>query len=176
MSQYSDKMQQKKDEGDSSRVKVCHSIKGQEDEERSSLTKFADKLTEWFGTSAFLIGNVVFFVIWILLNTGVLGFKPFDEYPFNFLTMVVSLEAIVLSIIVLISQNRQAKTAELREEIDLQINILAEKENQKMMELLVMLLEKQGIDLSKDEDLQDMLKGDSEQLLEEQLRAELKDK
>ena len=53
------------------------------------------------------------------------GIKPFDPYPFGFLTMVVSLEAIILAILVLISQNRASRVDDIREEIDLQVNIIA---------------------------------------------------
>ena len=52
----------------------------------------------------------------------------FDPFPFSFLTMVVSLEAIFLAIFVLISQNRMARLADHRAHLDLQINLRAEQE------------------------------------------------
>src|SRR5262245_45669196 len=69
----------------------------------------------------------------------------FDPYPFTFLTMVVSLEAIFLSIFVLISQNRMAHQADRRAHLDLQINLLAEQENTMMLRMLEQLCERQGI-------------------------------
>ncbi len=97
----------------------------------------ADFLTLKFGTVAFLIANVAVFVFWILINLGdIPGIGAFDPYPFNFLTMVVSLEAIVLSVIVLISQNRQSKVADIREKIDTEIDVRAEEE---ITMLLIML-------------------------------------
>ena len=70
---------------------------------------------------------------------------PFDPYPFTFLTMVVSLEAIFLSIFVLISQNRMAHQADRRAHLDLQINLLAEQENTMMLRMLERLCEKHDI-------------------------------
>ena len=55
--------------------------------------------------------------------------EPFDPYPFSLLTMIVSLEAIFLSIWILISQNQMTRQADRREHLDLQINLLAEQES-----------------------------------------------
>ena len=97
----------------------------------------AEFLTLKFGTVPFLIANVGVFVFWILINLGdIPGIGLFDPYPFNFLTMVVSLEAIVLSIIVLITQNRQSKMEDIREQIDTEIDVRAEEE---VTMLLIML-------------------------------------
>ena len=51
-----------------------------------------------------------------------------DPYPFSLLTMTVSLEAIILTTLVMVSQNVQSKRAELRAELDYQVNLKAEKE------------------------------------------------
>jgi uncharacterized membrane protein len=87
--------------------------------------------------------------------------------------MIVSLEAIFLSIFVLLSQKRSAKIDALREEVDLQIDIITEQELTKIMHLLVKLLEKNGIDTSKDLELQEMLKqlntSKIEKVLEQQI-------
>src|SRR3989344_3025968 len=88
--------------------------------------KAADVLTAWFGTVGFLAGNALLFAGWLLWNTGYLGFAPFDPFPFIFLTMIVSLEAIFLSVIVLITQNRQSKIADLRQKMDFEIDVRAE--------------------------------------------------
>jgi uncharacterized membrane protein len=84
-------------------------------------------------TSVFIAIHIVWFTVWISLNLGRIdGIHAFDPYPFTFLTMVVSLEAIFLSIFVLISQNRMAHQADRRAHLDLQINLLAEQENTMM--------------------------------------------
>jgi len=104
---------------------------------RKPSDRIADFLTDSFGTVLFLGANAVWFGVWILINTGLIpGIPAFDPYPFGLLTMIVSLEAIFLAIIVLISQNRAAHIGDLREEIDLQINVRAEAEITKILIIL----------------------------------------
>ena len=88
-------------------------IKAQHAAYRSPLERFVDRLNSIAGSTPFLMVHVVWFVIWIPWNTGLLGLKKFDPYPFGFLTMVVSLEAIFLSIFVLMAQQRESAIAEL---------------------------------------------------------------
>lgn len=154
------------------RSKAIKSLKAKIDARRAFSEKLADWLTTSFGTVAFLVLNGLFFAIWIWLNTAP-GFAHFDPYPFGFLTMVVSLEAIFLAIIVLISQNRQARVSELREEIDLYINTYAESEITKLLHLVAQLAEKQGIELGSDKELQHMLKRLESDQLEEALEKQL---
>jgi uncharacterized membrane protein len=97
---------------------------------------FAETITALSGTIAFAVLNALFFAGWVLWNTGALGLPPFDEYPFVFLTFVVSLEAIFLSTFVLISQNRQAARADRRSLIDLQVNMIAERELTKILRIV----------------------------------------
>ena len=112
------------------------SVKGRADQRRRLSERIADALTIGFGSMAFLVVNVVWFVVWIVINVGLVpGIEPFDPFPFGFLTMVVSLEAIALAIIVLMSQNRAAKIADLREEVDLEIDRMAEAELTKLLQL-----------------------------------------
>ena len=69
----------------------------------------------------------------------------FDEYPFGLLTLIVSLEAIFLSTFVMISQNRQARSAEIRSDLDYKTNVMAEREIDIIMRALQRMAEKQGI-------------------------------
>ena len=78
------------------------------------------------------------------------GAKAFDPFPFNLLTLSVSLEAIFLSTFILISENRQSRIDERRSHLDLQINLLAEQESTKTLQLLKEIAEKLGIDPDKD--------------------------
>jgi uncharacterized membrane protein len=89
------------------------------------------------GSLRCLLFHLVLFGGWILLNCGVIpGLKPFDPYPFTLLVLCVSLEAILLSSFVLISQNRLSRLADERAHLDLQINLLAEQENTQALILL----------------------------------------
>lgn len=109
-------------------------------------TQIADKLTTRSGTPAFLFFNALLFLVWITINLGYSReIVPFDPFPFGLLTMIVSLEAIFLSIFVLISQNRQARINTIREEMHLRINLIAEDEITKVLEVLAEIRTKIGI-------------------------------
>ena len=64
------------------------------------------------------------------------GIKPFDPFPFSFLTLVVSLEAIFLTLLVLMRQNRMTKEADKRAKLDLQINMLDEQETTMILRMV----------------------------------------
>ncbi len=157
--------------GDNGQIK---SVKGRADQRRRLSERVADALTLGFGSMIFLILNVVWFIVWIVINVGLIpGIEPFDPFPFGFLTMVVSLEAIALAIIVLMSQNRASKIADLREEVDLEIDRLAEAELTKVLQLVVMLAEKQGIDLSGDQEVREMVQPSDHEKIEQALEQEV---
>ena len=156
------------------RKRIFRSIKAKADAKRTLMEKMADWMTSKFGSNAFLLFNVALFTAWVLINTGRIKiFVPFDPFPFILLTTIVSLEAIILAIFVLISQNRTAKVDDLREETHLQINLIAEKEITKVMKMLAILLEKQGVDLSQDPELKKLLKPVSEEEIERRLEKEI---
>jgi len=93
----------------------------------SVLDRISDWLAWFSGSMPFLISHSVWFITWISLNTFILP-RPFDEFPFGLLTMIVSLEAIFLACFVLISQNRQAEKDKVRADIEYEVNIKAELE------------------------------------------------
>jgi uncharacterized membrane protein len=156
------------------RRQAIKSFKAKANAKRTLTEKFADWLTSKFGSISFLTINAIWFGVWITMNVGWWpNIKPFDPFPFGLLTMIVSLEAIFLAIIVLISQNREARIGELREEIELQISTIAESEITKMIYLLTLLLEKQGIKVDEDPELQKMLRPINNEVLEHQLEKEL---
>lgn len=156
------------------RRRVIHSIEARLDERMTVLEKIADRLVAWFGSIWFLVLNALFFAAWILVNTGYLGgIAPFDPFPFVLLTMVVSLEAIFLSVFVLISQNQEAKVSKLREEIDIQVNTVAEQEITKVMRLLSYLMKHLNVPIEKDPELQRMLKPLDTSEIEQELERQL---
>lgn len=119
--------------------------------------KMADFMTRYFGTVSFFMWNAVFFVVWIVINVGLIEQIPiFDPYPFNFLTMFVSLEAIFLSVIVLISQNRASDIADMREELDFEINVEAEQEITHVLKMLEEIHKHLGLDYKRDRELRQM--------------------
>lgn len=127
--------------------------------------RLADKVTKIAGSTAFLTLNVAWFVTWVLMNNGNFGnHLIFDEYPFGLLTMVVSLEAIILSVFVLISQNRQSRRAEIRAELDYLTDLQADAEITTLISILERLAEKQDIDIT---DLLDQLAVNQKRIVKE---------
>jgi uncharacterized membrane protein len=96
-------------------------------EERGNLfSRVADFTAAFSGSFSFLLWHVVWFAVWIAINVGMVPrVEAFDPYPFGLLTMVVSLEAIFLSCLVLISQNRQAAKDRIRSDVEYDANIRA---------------------------------------------------
>jgi uncharacterized membrane protein len=99
------------------------------EDERTTVMRAADWISEFSGSMPFLFIHLVVFAAWIGLNVGPLGrsrFGGWDEYPFGLLTMAVSLEAIILSVFVLLSQNRQVARDRVRNDIEYEVNVKAE--------------------------------------------------
>jgi uncharacterized membrane protein len=135
---------------------------------RSFTDRVVDQITGFCGRMAFVWVHVVWFSIWITLN---LTHKvSFDPYPFNLLTLTVSLEAIFLSTFILISQNRQGRLSERRSHLDLQINLLSEQENTKMLTMLVAIQKHLGIH-DKQPDTKILLESTEPQKMVEQIET-----
>ncbi len=100
--------------------------------ERTLADKISDTIANFVGSMSFVIIHVVWFGVWVGLNGGILRFDP---YPFALLCMLVSLEGVLLSTFVLIKQNRMSQRADHRNHLDLQVNMLAEKEITKVLQL-----------------------------------------
>ena len=132
-------------------------IKAQHAAHRTLLERFVDRLNEIASSVWFLVAHVVAFAFWILWNTGVVGFTPVDPYPFGLMTTIVSLEAIFLSIFVLMAQQREAAIAELREELGLQVNLRIEQEVTKTLQLVAGLYTRLGHRVGDDPELHHML-------------------
>lgn len=85
----------------------------------------ADAAADFSGRFSFLLVHAAWFAVWIGLNVGLMNMEPFDPFPFGLLTMIVSLEAIFLSCMVLISQNRSGQKERIRSEVEYEANIRA---------------------------------------------------
>jgi uncharacterized membrane protein len=100
--------------------------------ERTLADKVSDAIANFVGSISFVLIHVVWFGAWVGLNAGLWRFDP---YPFSLLCMLVSLEGVLLSTFVLIKQNRMSQRADQRSHLDLQVNMLAEKEITKVLQL-----------------------------------------
>jgi CRP/FNR family transcriptional regulator, cyclic AMP receptor protein len=106
-------------------------INEEESDKRTPVMKIADGISDFSGSLPFLFIHLGLFFVWIVLNMKPLDASRvggFDPYPFGLLTMVVSLEAIILSVFVLLSQNRQVARDRVRNDIEYAVNLKAELE------------------------------------------------
>jgi len=124
--------------------------------ERSLQDRIADTFTSFSGRMYFVYVHVLWFGVWILLNTGRMGVHPFDPFPYGLLTMIVSLEAIFLSTFVLISQNQLSEESEHRADLDLHIGLLTEHELTRVLQMLDAIQEKMGIENHEESELADL--------------------
>ena len=121
--------------------------------ERTAADRLSDAISRTTGPAPFAIVHVVWFVGWIVINLGWTALTPFDPFPFSFLTLVVSLEAIFLSVFVLMSQNRMTRQADKRAHLDLQIDLLAEQELTTILHMLRGLCKKHNVEVDLPDDL-----------------------
>jgi len=124
-------------------VQAVHKLEELAGANRSFADRVAEFVARFCGSIVFVWIHVGLFAAWILWNV-LPGLPHFDPYPFTFLTLCVSLEAIFLSSFILISQNYEMRLTDRRNQLDLQINLLAEQENTKMLQLLERIAERVG--------------------------------
>jgi uncharacterized membrane protein len=140
-------------------------------EQRTATDRLAEKIASFCGSMTFVWVHVVWFGGWILSNV-IPGIPHVDPFPFTFLTLIVSLEAIFLSTFILISQNVDSRISERRSHLDLQLNLLSEQENTKMIRMLHAIAEKVGADLTEDSHLKALSEETRPERLIEQIEAQ----
>ena len=146
------------------------------EEHRTLVDRVADVIGGFSGSMTFVFLHVFWFVAWFLINTGVIpGIKRFDPYPFILLAMVVSVEGVLLSTFVLMKQNRMQKRIDLRDQLDLQINLLTEKEVTKTLQLLRAIADKVGVQPNPEDDdeLKEMASTTSVDMLAQRVESDL---
>jgi uncharacterized membrane protein len=150
-------------------------LKAQHNAERSVVEAIADELNEVASSSPYLVGHVIWFAVWMPWNLGWFGLRVFDPFPFGLLTMIVSLEAIFLSIFILIAQKRESAIAELREELALQVNLRIEEEMTKTLQLVAGLYTRLGHRVAEDPELHAMMQPLDVAGLERALQSQIAD-
>src|SRR5580698_7628198 len=139
---------------------TLRNIKTISDLEKSTLERrtISARLGDWIATQAgktwFVLFHVVWFGAWLWFNLH--KATTFDPFPFTFLTMIVSLESIFLSLFILMSQNSSKIAADRRNHLELQINLLSEDENTKMLQMLQALCEHHKLPIGKDPEIKSM--------------------
>ena len=156
--------------------RLIQSFEADQLKNRPKFIQIADRLTLLFGSISFFTLNALLFIVWIAINTGSVPLIPvFDPYPFILLTMFVSLEAMFLSIIVLMSQNRQGHIFTLREELDMQVNLLAEREITMSLKILKLMANKMGVKI-KDKELGEMVKETDISYIQREIQEQIQER
>ncbi|HEU4630974.1 MAG TPA: DUF1003 domain-containing protein [Gemmatimonadaceae bacterium] len=155
--------------------RAFRAVKAQHAARRTRAQALADHLTRIASSTTFLLLHLLWFALWILVNSGIFGVRPFDPFPFGLLTLILSIEAIVLTIFVLMSQGREAAIAELREEITLQVNLRIEEEVTKTLQLVTGLYARLGFPIGADTELRDMLRPLDAHVIEHELTEQIGD-
>ena len=146
---------------------------------RTVVDRIADLIGGFSGSMTFVFIHIVVFTAWFLINTRVIpGIKPFDPFPFILLAMAVSVEGVLLSTFVLMKQNRMQYRADIRNQLDLQVNLLSEKEVTKTLQLLRAICDKLEIQPSAEDDveLREMASITSVDQLAERIQTDLEPK
>jgi len=153
--------------------KAFRAIKAQHSANRSSMEILADRMIGVASSTLFLAIHALLFVAWILWNIPGVPLPKFDPYPFGMLTTIVSLEAIFLSIFVLMTQSRESRIGELREELTLQVNLRMEEEITKTLHLVAGLYSRLNLALAEDAELRAMLEPLDPKRMEEDLAEQI---
>jgi uncharacterized membrane protein len=153
--------------------KAFRAIKAQHSANRSRSEILADRMIGLASSTAFLVIHAVLFIVWIVWNIPGVPLPQFDPYPYGMLTTIVSLEAIFLSIFVLMTQSRESKIGELREEVTLQVNLRIEEEVTKTLHLVAGLYSRLGLKLADDPELKSMLEPLDPKRIEEDLAEQI---
>jgi uncharacterized membrane protein len=151
-------------------VELIQKLEQAAKEERTRSDLVAEVVAKFCGSMTFVWVHVVWFGAWIIINVAP-GIHHLDPFPFTFLTLVVSLEAIFLSTFILISQNHDTKISERRNHLDLQINLLSEQENTKMIGILQAIATKVGADIPHDPHLQALSEDTAPERLVQQIES-----
>lgn len=137
-------------------VQAIASLEREAFDQRTVIERVTAAIARVAGSSAFIVVHAFWFAVWIMLNTTR---YTFDGYPFSLLNLVVALEAVFLTSIVLMTQNRMSKAADRRAHLDLQLNMLAEQELTATLHMLHGLCTHAGVTVSiRDERVQQLLK------------------
>jgi uncharacterized membrane protein len=153
--------------------KAFSAIKAQHSANRSEMEILADRMIGFASSTPFLVIHALIFIAWISWNLPFTRFPKFDPYPYGMLTTIVSLEAIFLSIFVLMTQSRESRIGELREELTLQVNLRMEEEITKTLHLVAGMYSRLGLQLADDPELKAMLEPLDPKRMEEDLAEQI---
>jgi uncharacterized membrane protein len=144
-------------------------------EQRSSSERLADAVGGFAGSLPFIAVHLVFLLGWLLVNDGEIPWaRPFDPYPFSLLGVIVAVEAVILSSFILMRQNRMMRRGERRDHLNLQVDLLAEKEITKVLQMVRAICGHMGLqDIMADTEIRDLSQNTSIESLSQTLEDRL---
>ena len=122
-----------------------------------------------------MVLHLVLLVAWLLINSGkILNTRPFDPYPFSLLGVIVAVEAVILSSFILMRQNRMMRRGERRDHLNLQVDLLAEKEITKLLQMVRAICGQMGLqNIMADKEIHDLSQNTSIESLSQTLEDRL---
>lgn len=145
------------------------------DDQRSMIDRIADAIGTFTGSFWFVALHAILLTMWFLINTGFLPILPqFDPFPFILLCMIVSVEGVILSTFVLMKQNRMQQRTDTRNHLNLQIDLLSEREVTKLIQMMRLICHKLDIpDADRDPELSEMSDITSVDILSHEIRKKI---
>jgi uncharacterized membrane protein len=150
-------------------VERIQTLEAREHEKATTADRVADAIANFAGSIMFVWITVLLIGSWIMANLVLPRRDRIDPFPFPLLTLVLSIEAIFLSIFILMSQNRAARVSDKRSHLDLQLNLLSEQENTKMLLLLERIGQAVGAEVDADPDVQVLVQATKPEALSRQI-------
>jgi uncharacterized membrane protein len=140
-----------------------------EQEKASTADRVADTITSFSGSIKFVWITILLVGGWAALNISLPRVDRIDPFPFPLLTLVLSVEAIFLAIFILMSQNRAARMSDKRSQLDLQLTMLSEQENTKMLLMLEQIASAVGAETSGGEEVAVLAQATEPEALSDQI-------
>jgi uncharacterized membrane protein len=133
-------------------IRIVARLEEELQRERTTAERVADMIAGFAGNIWFAVMHIALIILWVLVNSRVIPIVvPFDPFPFILLALIVSCESVLLSTFVLMKQNRMSLAADRRAHLNLQIDLLAEKEITKLLQLQEMLCRHVGMPIQDSE-------------------------
>lgn len=144
-------------------------------ERRSASERLADTVGIFAGSLPFVVLHLVVVAMWLLVNSGLIASaRPFDPWPFSLLGVIVAVEAVILSSFILMRQNRMMRRAERRDHLNLQVDLLAEREITTLLQMVRAICGSLGLEsIVADKDIRELSKNTSIESLSKTLEDRL---
>jgi uncharacterized membrane protein len=146
-------------------------LEKEDERELTSFHRLSHGVGGFVGTIYFVVLQCFAVLVWIGANTGIFGNAPFDPYPFALLSTLLALEAVLLTSFVLIRQNTMDRRSERRNHLDLQINLLAEKEATSILNVVREIADHLKVDIAPDPEREELAKDTPVESIARHLRS-----